>query len=79
MPSYANSVYSCSTVEVGKIYYSVRWLLKIVSTSRVTVLEVDYLWLPLLQKLVVYMVRKVVLRSPLIVSIHHVHQLHTVH
>ena len=32
---------SCSTVEVGKMYYSVGWLLKIVSTRRVITLEVD--------------------------------------
>ena len=32
---------SCSTVEVGEIHYSVGWLLKIVSTSRVIALEVD--------------------------------------
>ena len=31
----------CSTVEVGKMYYSVGWLLKIMSTSRVIVLEAD--------------------------------------
>ena len=31
----------CSTVEVGKMYYSVVWLLKIMSTSRVIVLEAD--------------------------------------
>ena len=56
-------VRSCSTVEVGKMYYSVGWLLKIVSTSRVIMLEVDLPWLPQLQKLPVCMVRKVVLRS----------------
>ena len=32
---------SCSTVDVGKMYYSVEWLLKIVSTSRVITLEVN--------------------------------------
>ena len=32
-------VRSCSTVMVGKIYYSVRWLLKMVSISRVITLE----------------------------------------
>ena len=53
----------CSTEEVGKMYYSVRWLLKIVSTSRDIALEVDQLWLPHLQKLPVCIVRKVVLRS----------------
>ena len=31
----------CSTVEVGKMYYSVGWLLKIMSTSRVIALEDD--------------------------------------
>ena len=32
---------SHNTVEVGKVYYTVGWLLKVVSTSRVIVLEVD--------------------------------------
>ena len=63
MPLYASKVRSCSTIEVGKMYYSVGWLLKIVSTSRVIALEVDYPWLPQLRKLLVCMVRKVVLRS----------------
>ena len=56
-------VRSCSTVEVGKIYYPVGWLLKMVSNTRVIMLEVDYPWFPDLQKLAVYMVRKVVLRT----------------
>ena len=37
----ACKVRSCSTVEVGKMYYSVKWLLKTVSTSRVIALEAD--------------------------------------
>ena len=53
----------CSTEEVGKMYYSVGWLLKIMSTSRVIVLEAGQLWLPHLQKLPVCIVRKVVSRS----------------
>ena len=32
---------SYSTVEIGKMYYSVGWLLKILSTSRVIRLEAD--------------------------------------
>ena len=53
----------CSTEEVGKMYYSVGWLLKIMSTSRVIALEAGQLWLPHLQKLPVCIVRKVVSRS----------------
>ena len=34
-------VHSCSIVEVGEMYYSVGWLLKIMSTSRIIALEVD--------------------------------------
>ena len=34
-------VCSRSAVEVGKMYYCAGWLLKIVSTSRVIVFEVD--------------------------------------
>ena len=45
------------------MYYSVGWLLKIVSTSRVIALEAGQLWLPHLQKLPVCIVRKVVSRS----------------
>ena len=45
------------------MYYSVGWLLKIVSTSRLIVLEADKLWLPHLQKLSVCIVMKVILRS----------------
>ena len=33
--------HSCSTVEVGKMYYSVMWLWKIMSISQVIVLEAD--------------------------------------
>ena len=40
-PSYASSVLVYSTEEVGKMYYSVRWLLKKMSTSQVIVLEAD--------------------------------------
>ena len=54
---------SCSTVEVGKMYYSVGWLLKIVSTSWLIVLEADKLWLLYLQKLSVCAAMKVVLSS----------------
>ena len=45
------------------MYYSVGWLLKIMSTSRVIALEAGQLWLPHLQKLPVCIVRKVVSRS----------------
>ena len=55
--------HSYSTVEIGEMYYSVGWLLKILSTSQVIMLEDDQLWLLHLQKLPVYIVRKVVLRS----------------
>ena len=39
MPPCASSV--LSNVEIGKMYYSVGWFLKILSTSRVIALEAD--------------------------------------
>ena len=57
-PLYASSVFVAL-----KRLDSVGWVLKIMSTSRDIVLEVEQLWLPHLQKLPVCLVRKVVLKS----------------
>ena len=39
MPPYAKFI--LIALKIGKMYYSARWLLKMLSTSRVIVLEID--------------------------------------